>query len=183
MQSNEVLSRDVQGASIWFLEEKQLYATIKPYSLAFTPAIHIARENIERKEVPINIFDLRGSEKIFNLDQNGFMVLNLPGEHPILDWDNEKVVENIHYPRVISELERSFPGSVCVPLCHKVSPEPHGRSLSLLTSFFSPLHIRKRDPAFPISTGQDYSYGQPLCAAHVGMAITTRKSYKGNYLD
>lgn len=114
MGSIEVPPQDIQGASIWFLEEKELYATVKPYCLAFTPAIKIPRENIERKEVPINVSDLRGFERKFNLDKNGFMVLNLP-EQPDLDWENDDSVENIHYPRVILEIERSFPGSVCVP--------------------------------------------------------------------
>lgn len=33
------------------------------------------------------------------------------------------------------------------------------------------LKVRKRHPAFPYSTGTDYTFGQPLRGAHVGMVV------------
>ena len=62
-------------SSIWFLEDDPLYATVKPYSLAFTPEAQIPRDNIQRTEVPVSISDLRGNEERFDLDLNGFRVL------------------------------------------------------------------------------------------------------------
>lgn len=107
-------------ASIWFLKEKDLYATVKPYSLAFTPAADIPRENIERTEVSVEISDIRGRKESFNLNQNGFMVISSPGEHAKVDWDNERSVREVHCPNVISEIKRAFPGSECIPLASKV---------------------------------------------------------------
>lgn len=121
MRADETLPQDVQAASIWFLEEKELYATVKPYSLAFTPAIDIPRENIVRYEVPVDISDMRPNEDRFTLDENGFVVIKFPNEHTIKDWDNDKEVEEVHYPVVISQIERVFPGARCIPLNHKVS--------------------------------------------------------------
>ncbi|KAI9172708.1 hypothetical protein HJFPF1_02220 [Paramyrothecium foliicola] len=136
------------SASIWFLRRLELYATVKPYSLAFTPSISIPRENIEREEVSVQISDMRGREGEFNIGLNGFMILNLSQEPPSINWDDEQCVERDYYHLAAAQIENALPGYKCVPLSHK---------------------IRKRDTNFPMSTGQDYAYGQPLRAAHVDM--------------
>lgn len=175
MDVSQTISQDTR-ASIWFLEEKELYATVKPYSLAFTPAVEMPRENIERKEVSVNIFDIRGSDKEFSLEKNGFMILPFQGECANIDWDNEKCVKDIHYPRVISEIKNAFPGAECIPLSSKVSQKRASvpTHSNLLTNLI--LKVRKRHSAFPKSTGQDYTYGQPLRAAHVGTTQSLQNS-------
>ncbi|KAI9861754.1 MAG: hypothetical protein M1813_005103 [Trichoglossum hirsutum] len=140
------ISRQDVRASIWFLEENELYMTVKPYSLAFTPEAQIPRENIQRKEVPVSISDLRGSEKLFSLDRNGFTVLKFQDKHEA-DWDETRV-KDLHYSKIMSEIERDIPEARCIALHHQ---------------------IRKRHFSFPNSTGKDYTYGQPLRAAHVDL--------------
>lgn len=139
--------QDVQNTSIWFLEDG-LYEKVKPYTLAFQPDVDIPRHNIKRKEVSRTILDLRGSEHEFTLDRNGFMVLNFQEVLTPIDWDNKATVKQIHYPRVVAEIECTLPGVRCLPLRHQ---------------------LRKRHASFPESTGEDYDYGQPLLAAHVDM--------------
>lgn len=44
--------------------------------------------------------------------------------------------------------------------------------------------LRMRDPSFPESIGQDYDYGQPLRAAHVGKLIHfAKRSMLRMYID
>lgn len=120
MDSSHETRQDVR-ASIWFLEESELYKTVKPYTLTFTPEAQIPRENIKRTEVPVLISDLRGSEKSYSLDHNGFMVLGISDGNDKVDWDDKEMVKIVHYPTVVSELERAFPGARCIPLNHKVN--------------------------------------------------------------
>ncbi|KAL8831928.1 MAG: hypothetical protein Q9170_005090 [Blastenia crenularia] len=118
MAEYRTFRKDVR-ASIWFLEENVLYATIKPYTLAFTPAAQIPRENIQRKEVSLAISDLRGSEHLFTLDCNGFRLLKLHDQHDKVDWDNEISVRELHYPKIVSEVQNAFPGARCIALHHQ----------------------------------------------------------------
>ncbi|KAL9028781.1 MAG: hypothetical protein Q9196_002904 [Gyalolechia fulgens] len=98
-------------ASVWFLEKDELYATVKPYALAFTPAAQIPRENIRRKEVLLAISDLRGSEHMFTLNRNGFVVLRFHNQHDNIDWDNEMRVKELHYLKIVSVIQGVFPGA------------------------------------------------------------------------
>lgn len=164
-------SRQDVRASIWFLEENALYATVKPYTLAFTPEPEIPRENIQRREVSLTISDLRGNERMFTVDRNGFMVLNFPDQHKKVDWDNKSEVIDVHYPNIVAQIQDAFPEAQCVALRHQVSPVTlvHCKGFNYLLSFLL-YQIRKRHSTFPKSTGTDYTYGQPLRAAHVGKA-------------
>ncbi|KAH7265629.1 uncharacterized protein BKA55DRAFT_535553 [Fusarium redolens] len=147
----EVISaaRDVRS-SIWFLEEKELYASVKPYSLAFTPETEIPRENITRHEVEVLVSDIRTAKDVLTFDKNGFTIIDLREQDPDFDWTDEKLVKELHYPNVIESVEAAFQGARCIILRHQ---------------------IRKRDPSFPKSTGKDYEFGQPLRAAHIGKSL------------
>jgi len=173
MEDTRISRHDVR-ASIWFLEDSEVYAAVKPYSLAFIPEAQIPRENIERKEVSVSISDLRDSGQLFSLDRNGFTVLEFQDKDDEVDWDNKERVSDMHYPKVVSEIERAIPGARCIVLHHI---------------------IRKRHPLFPNSTGKDYTYGQPLRAAHVDMVRSSAEQLvqerlggqasallKGNYI-
>lgn len=119
----EVASPSVQNveSTIWFLQESDLYSTVKPYSLAFTPQGSLPRDNIVRTEVHVSVSDLRGSSHSFSLEQNGFMLLNLDGQDHTVDWDSQEAVEKVHYPTVIAAVERAVPGARCRVLHHQVS--------------------------------------------------------------
>jgi hypothetical protein len=74
--------------------------------------------------------------------------VDFQGPNDDVDWDNKTSVKEVHYPKIVSEIERAIPEARCVALHHQ---------------------IRKRHPLFPLSTGEDYVYGQPLRAAHVDL--------------
>ena len=168
-------------ASVWFLEEKELYATVKPYALAFTPEAGIPRENIERKEEIVSISDLRNSEESFSLDRNGLMVLNFHDKQAEINWGDETKVEDVHYSKVVSEIESVFPGARCFVSHHQVSSNCCVRS-TLSSPGDVSFQVRKRHPKFPFSTGKDYMYGQPLRAAHVGMMLNVSRRYRNTRL-
>ena len=86
-----------------------MFATVKPYSLAFTPETQIPRDNIECREVYVSVSDLRGSEQLFSLNDNGFMVLEFQSPYTDVDWDNKTSVKEVHYPNIVSEIERVVP--------------------------------------------------------------------------
>ena len=133
MEATHALRQDVL-ASIWFLKESEVYATIKPYSLAFTPEAQIPRENIERQEVSVSISDLRDNESSFSLDRNGFVVLDFQEQYDKVDWENETSVKAVHYPYVQLEVQHALPGSRCTALHHQVSIKPSGTWLWLFHS-------------------------------------------------
>jgi hypothetical protein len=179
MKDTRISRQDVQ-ASIWFLEESEVYATVKPYTLAFTPEVQMARENIERKEVLVSISDLRGSEQLFSLDNNGFMVLKFQDHYREVDWDNEGIVKDVHYSEIVSEVERAIPNARCIALHHQVRLNSH-RQFDFYLTRLTLLKIRRRHSSFPNSTGKDYTYGQPLRAAHVGKISSINGKYLAEY--
>ena len=66
-------------------------------------------DTIERREVSVSISDLRSSEQLFSLNLNGFIVLEFQGPYDDVDWDNKKSVKEVHYPNIVSEIERVVP--------------------------------------------------------------------------
>lgn len=155
MDSARIPSMNADGAfsdpkdvnsTMWFLERDELYASVKPYTLAFTPDSDIPRDNIRREEKKKVILDIRARIDQLKFEHNGFTILEL-AEHPeSAEWDDKKWVEKECYPAVIAGVKKAFPGASCLPLHHQ---------------------IRKRDTSFPISTGKDYTHGQPLVGAHI----------------
>lgn len=123
--STRISHQDVH-ASLWFLQESEVYATVKPYNLAYTPEIQIPRSNIERREVSVSISDLRGSEQLFSLNRNGFRVLEFQGPYNDVDWDNKTSVKEVHYLEIVSKIEHVFPEARCVALHHQVSSKRRG---------------------------------------------------------
>ncbi|KAF2238370.1 hypothetical protein EV356DRAFT_306760 [Viridothelium virens] len=140
-------------SSIWHLQELELYKTVKPYHLAFEPVEDIPRSNIERQETSVRISDLRCLEEPLSFHRNGFAVFTLSEIPAISDWDNGTEVRESYYPVIEKSIVSIFPGASCIALNHQ---------------------IRKRDPAFPVSTGQNYKHSQPVRVAHVGMALPSR---------
>lgn len=115
-----VSPHDVQS-SIWFLENSDVYNTIKPYHLTFTPANGVARTNIKRSEVKdILIRDLRSSQTP-SFDKNGFVVLNL--KNPLVPevCDDLEILKEFYFNDLEIELKKMFPGSTVAVLQYRVS--------------------------------------------------------------
>lgn len=144
MEDNRRSRQDVQ-ASIWFLEESEMYAKVKPYTLAFSPEAQIPRDNIQRKEESVPISDLRNSEQSFSLDHNGFIVLGFQNKHNEVEWGDEARVKDLHYPRVVAEVEHVLPEARCIALHHQVGPKRRGRIVACL---LGPLYSSCDDDTF-----------------------------------
>lgn len=77
---------------LWFLEEDDLYKTIKPYRLLFTPEDDFPRTNVKRKEVKDIIFnDIRGFAESPTLQKNGFQVFHMANELTTQTSDDEVI--------------------------------------------------------------------------------------------
>lgn len=124
---------DVES-SIWFLERRELYATVKPYSLAFTPEISIPRENIQREEKRKIISDIRRQNDDTSFTKNGFTVLEMPELPKMIDWDDKMSIQTTFYPTIVSEMEKAFPGSRCIALHHQVSSQNPPWASEIMTS-------------------------------------------------
>lgn len=117
--AKRLISGDVES-SIWFLARRELYATVKPYTLAFTPDTSIPRENVQREEKHKIICDIRTHHDEISFTKNGFTVLEMPELPLVIDWDDKTSVETKFYPTIVSQLGKAFPGSSCIALHHQV---------------------------------------------------------------
>lgn len=66
-------------STLWFLEDDDLYKTVKPYRLCFVPEEGFPITNVKRREVKdVLITDIRGLSAPPSLEQNGFQVFSMP---------------------------------------------------------------------------------------------------------
>lgn len=73
-----------------FLARDKLYEHEKPYRLQYKAPEGVPKTNFRiEKHDRINISSIRGREKEFSLEKNGFTMLNLDQEVPYEDFDNE----------------------------------------------------------------------------------------------
>ncbi|KAL8963646.1 MAG: hypothetical protein Q9193_000115 [Seirophora villosa] len=138
--------KDVQSA-IHFLKESPSYQHEKPYAFRFgLGSVDIPQSNMEMQIVkPITITDIRGYERDYALDVNGFTILELDSECGYEDFHDPEKVKL--YLGELEDLLQSHLGAF------KVKVFRHG--------------LRKRHPDFPVSTGQAYDYDQPTSVAHI----------------
>ncbi|KAF2106425.1 putative CmcJ-like methyltransferase [Lophiotrema nucula] len=150
-----VLEQKPQAAvksSLWYLEESELYRTTKPYHLTFIPDTGLPQTNINAVEAKdISIVDLRTWREPITFDTNGFTLLTLDDNFGNPDYESKAFLEQHYFPSLESSLGKVFPGCKARVLQHR---------------------IRKRHEKFPISTGQDYDFGQPARVVHVGLDYT-----------
>jgi hypothetical protein len=136
-----------------FLQRDEKHKAEKPYKLQYDPGEDIPRWNCQNEaQSGIRVHDIRGREKEFGLEKQGFAVFKLESKLAPEDFDDEQKVKKIYYQE-LSRLLRETLGAKRVEILE------HG--------------IRKRHPEFPISTGDEYDYLQPTSVVHVGMYISS----------
>jgi hypothetical protein len=146
MHSNGLRKDEPILSSMWFLEKNHIYEVEKPYAFRY-PVNSVAQTNMKmRKYDDILITDIRGREADFSFEKDGFTIVRLDRRFEY-DWFwDEKTVQP--YFRALEELLKKDLGA------DEVYVFRYG--------------LRKRDPGFPISTGEKYEYDQPTSVAHVG---------------
>lgn len=88
--------------SIHFLTRDQVYEHEKPYQLKYHAAQGIPTTNIRlQKQESIKISSIRGQERQFSLDKNGFTVLKMDKEIPYEDFSNPAGVKG--YLNMVAE--------------------------------------------------------------------------------
>jgi hypothetical protein len=112
-------------SSIWFLDNLDLYKTVKPYHLTFTPENDVPRNNIQRKEVKDllirDLRDLRDFSGQISLDRNGFTVLNLENNLTPDDCEDREKLQKLFFDELESSLKSLFPHSCVAILQYRVS--------------------------------------------------------------
>lgn len=131
---------------LYFLKRDDLHKTEKPYAFKFPMKDGFRQSNMQHERIEgIPVTDMRGFERSFTIESNGFTVF--------------KVDSGLNY--------EDFPGA------SKVSP--YFRKMeTLLKSHLGASRvevfrhcIRKRHPAYPVSTGETYVYDQPTTVVHI----------------
>lgn len=93
------------------------------------------------------IHDIRGREKDFEYERDGFAIMNFETSLPYESFEDEEKVKQVYLKEVADAL--------CEYLgAHKVQVFEHT--------------IRRRHKHFPISTEDNYLWDQPTTIAHIG---------------
>ncbi|KAF2092426.1 hypothetical protein NA57DRAFT_82282 [Rhizodiscina lignyota] len=134
-----------------FLRRDELYHTVKPYSLRFTPPEGFPRANIKLEKHEISIHDVRAQKNNLNFKRDGATILELASKMSYDDFDDDELVKDIFLREVSNQL-KLFLGAQHVQIFEH-------------TASFT--RVRKQHETFPISTGEPYRYNQPTSIAHV----------------
>ncbi|EED16519.1 CmcJ-like methyltransferase, putative [Talaromyces stipitatus ATCC 10500] len=139
------------STSMYFLASNELFKSEKPYAFRFTLAEHglpssIPQTNMkmERRD-DIIIDDIRGNEKMYTLEKNGFEVITHTSQIAYEDYYEPEKVKSY-----LQELEEVLKDRL---KASHVQVFRYG--------------LRKRHSEFPVSTGEAYEYDQPTSVAHV----------------
>jgi hypothetical protein len=131
-----------------FLEPDPKHQSEKPYKLQYDPGEGLPRWNCKnRTQKGIRIHDIRGREKEFNLQRQGFEILKLPSKLQLEEFYDDARVKKVYYEEMRQLLKDNYGAK-------RVEILEYG--------------TRKRHVEFPISTGEDYENLQPTSVVHIG---------------
>ncbi|KAF2426280.1 putative CmcJ-like methyltransferase [Tothia fuscella] len=134
-----------------FLKRDEKHKTEKPYKLQYDPGKEISRWNCKNEATSdIRVHDIRGHEKDFTLEKQGFAVLKLNTKLAPEDFDDDMKVKKVYYQGLCCLLKDTLGA-------RRVEILEHG--------------IRKRHPEFPISTGDEYEFLQPTSVVHIDFTL------------
>jgi hypothetical protein len=135
--------------SLQFLPRDPLYDTEKPYSIQYVPHGDVPQTNVYQDTVPnVPMGDMRGPLMDFlTLNDDGFVVRGLRSRMRHEDFADPETVKRIYLPEVCELLKR----------------EAGTENVAILEYL-----IRRRHGEFPISSGTDFEYAQPVNTAHIG---------------
>ena len=138
---------------MYYLERTPLYDTEKPYSMRYQPDDGIPQTNFVKTECPITVKSMREpGAGPFRLNECGFQQIELHSQMSYDDfWDNE-AVQRVYIQEVKDVLKRE---------------------LGAKHVFVLDYAVRKRHETFPVSTGEEYDFDQPIALAHIGKVDST----------
>ena len=102
--SNRTSPRDVTTTMNFYVP----VADGEPYQYVFTPPDGVAHNNLGSETRPVVVHDMRGREKEYSLDKNGFQFVHWPStEHAFTDSETIKT----KYYTEVEELLKSVTGA------------------------------------------------------------------------
>jgi hypothetical protein len=97
-------------ASMYFLAKDKLYETVKAYNLRYSPGVEFPKTNIKREIGTVTVRDMRGFEKMFSLDRNGFQVVKFNSKLTYEDFTDPAKVEETYLHEMRVFLQGFFGG-------------------------------------------------------------------------
>lgn len=115
------LERKTCRATLWFLEEAELYRTVKPYRLRFeSPDPDLPRSNVICRRVDdVPIQDIRCRDPM-DFDRVGFTFVNMDSKLTYADCADRKRLEQLYYKDLKGLLCKRFDTPHVVILDHTV---------------------------------------------------------------
>lgn len=132
--------------TINFIRNDDFYNEEKPYLLTYEPPGDFPKTNVKLDNRHMKLEDIRGRENEFNVEDNGFAIMKIQTKLSYEDFDNEDLVKRV-YLKEVAETLKTFLGASRIQIFEHI--------------------VRKRDPIYPISTGEPYIYNQPTSIAHI----------------
>ncbi|KAN0117749.1 hypothetical protein V8E51_003726 [Hyaloscypha variabilis] len=147
-------------ASIYFLENNEIYRTEKPYHLQY-PISGVERSNLRtQKNEHIPIRDLRGREDEISFENNGIAILEMETSMTYEEFNDKEKLKNVYCEEVGNALLQ-YTGAKEVQIYD--------------------FDVRRRLPGFPFSVIQPLLQDiQPALAAHIPHVIVLIPLYEGS---
>lgn len=108
--------------SLNFLERHDLYKEEKPYVLTFKPPDGFPSTNVKLDlHEDVEVYDIRGRENEFSIDQNGFALMKLNSQLSYKDFGEDEIVSKIYLKEVADALIKRLGASQVQIFEHVVS--------------------------------------------------------------
>ncbi|KAI1448428.1 hypothetical protein F5Y02DRAFT_307572 [Annulohypoxylon stygium] len=134
-------------ASIVFLSRDDLYKTSKPYAIQYEPHGNIPQSNIVQERVDgIPVRDVRPIKDTLTLEKDGILVKELHTGLQLAGFADPNAVQDLYLPKV-QQLLQEVLGTQNVAILEYL--------------------VRRRHEAFPLSSGREFEFAQPVPNAHV----------------
>jgi hypothetical protein len=163
-----VSDEDVARGSIHFLKRDALYDLEKPYTIRYALPEGTLRTNSQHEEHHgLLIQNIRPQLQRFSMGSHGFTVVKMESAMMYQDFENEDRIINIYLAEVARKLRETLKARHVQVYEHTVSASAKHH----LRRLFDHDKLRRRDAAYPISTGKKYAFDQPTNTAHIGKYI------------
>lgn len=88
-------------SDLWFLERNVIYDTEKVYELKYDPPQGLPKSNMKLEKKPaISIQDIRGNERNYSFERNGFTIMNIGNNMAIDEYEDEGKLKENYFPKL-----------------------------------------------------------------------------------
>jgi hypothetical protein len=94
------------NASLGYLADEELFLEERPYCLKFEAPAGLRRSNIQVEHRQQTIEEIRGREKDFNIDKNGFTLVSFDTKMAYDYFNNESKIVSVYLAEAAEILQR-----------------------------------------------------------------------------